>query len=800
MAVLTLGLGIGATVTVFSVGEAVLLRPLPYPDAHELVDISHWTVEGEELVVSRLEVPDLRQLTDVFQSVGARYNHVTDLTFETGEGPPGHALALRVSYNYLSILGVRPFLGRTFLLEDAIPAGEAEEAEEEAAPRGPAVVLTYGFWQRALGGDPNISEVTFRVFGYPYRILGVLPQDFRILHEQRLRWVRGSNVEVFIVWPEQYFTYPGPRTREVLPLARLKPGVSPQQAQAATGALSARLRAEVPRYERSRLQYRVRTLREKITAGSRPILLVLTGGVLFLMLLVCANLASLMLVRGRVRTKEDAVRATVGCDLPWLMGHRFVESILLVFGGGLIGIGFSLAAIQVFEVMAPRTVPLLDQVGMNLEVLLAGLGAALVLVLLFGLIPALQIGRLNLVSILNSDGRGASGSGRQKLMNTLVVSEVALSMVLLTGAAIMSRTLVRMTEEDFGFDAERVLTFDLSIYAEDFRTQEGRAAVYAELDERLETLPGVEAVARTYMPPLAGQTWSAVYGWDPESVERGTERADLNVSTNDYFKVLGTRLVAGRFFTEAENTDSTEFIIVDEKLASIAWPNEDPIGKRLNWRLEGQGVVVGVVEHMFMRDFGIESAEAIHQPEGTIGLGLARTFVVRSGTPPETLVPQIRQVLRSIHPTFVPYNVTKLSDRVDLSMAPTRFVVFLMGSFAAIAFVVAVTGLFGVISYAVQTRTAELGVRMALGAEKRKIKAMVLWQGALLTAIGIVVGIIGVLLLGSFMESMVFGVSPTDPVIFLATAAVLAAVSVLACYAPARRACRLDPAQVLRTD
>ena len=800
LAVLTLGLGIGATVTVFSVAEAVLLRPLPYPDAHELVDISHWTVEGEELVVSRLEVPDLRQLTDVFEDVGARYAHVTDLTYETGDGPPAHTLALRVSYNYLSILGVAPFLGRTFMLEDAIPTEEAEEGEEEAEPRGPAVIITYGLWQRALGGDPNIAERTLRISGYPYRILGVLPRDFQLLHELRLRWIRATNVEVFVVWPEQYFTYPGPRTREVLPLARLRPGVTPEQAQAATRGLSDRLRTEVPRYERERLQFRVQTLRNKITAGSRPILLVLTGGVLFLMLLVCANLASLMLVRGRVRSREDAVRGAVGCGRARLMGHRFAESILLVFGGGVVGIGLAMAAIRVFEVLAPRTVPLLDQVRMDPQVLLAGLGAAFVLVLLFGLIPAFQVGRLNLVGVLNSDTRGASGSGRQKLMNGLVVSELALSMVLLTGSAIMSRTLLRMTEADFGFDADQVLTFDLSIYADEFRTREARAAVYAELDERLEAIPGVEVVARTYMAPLTGQTWSAVYGWDPESVERGTERADLNVSTSDYFEALGTRLLAGRFFTEAENTDSTESIIVDEKLAKTAWPDEDPIGKRLNWRLTGEGVVVGVVEHMLMRDFGIESDEIIHQSEGTIGLGLARTFVVRSGIPSETLVPQIRQVLSSIHPTFVPYNVTRLSDRVKLSMAPTRIVVFLMGSFAVIAFLVAVTGLFAVISYAVRTRTAELGIRMALGAEKGQIMTMVLRQGALLSMAGILAGVAGAIVLAGFMQSMVFGVSPTDPASLVGTAVVLSAVSILACCAPARWACRVDPVVSLRAE
>jgi len=806
LAVLTLCLGIGATVTVFSVAEAVLLRPLPYPDAHQLVDLSHGTVGNQRLSMPRQDVVDLRQQTDVFEAVGARSIGVTDVAFETGNGPPEHATALMVSYNYLSILGIEPFLGRNFVLEDAVTGSETEEAatqaeEDQVAPQGPAVVITHGLWQRAFGGDPDISELTFRIAGDPTRIVGVLPPHFQLLHERRHRWLRGTSVDFFAVWDEEFFTYPGSRGRNVLPLARTRQGVSHEGAQAAMDVLAARFRAEYPQHENEELRIMVFPLREDLTAGSRPILQVLAGGVLFLMLLVCANLANLMLVRGRLRSREDAVRATVGCGQPRLMGHRLAESFLLVLGGGVIGVGIAWVAIRLFEVLAPQTVPLLDQVGINGPVLLAGLGTALLLVLLFGLIPAFQVRRLNLVGILNADTRGASGRGRQRLMNTLVVSELALSLVLLTGATVMVRTLLEMTRANFGFEGDQVLTFDLFVYAEEFRSLEGYAILYRELEEGLEALPGVEEVARTTMAPLSGTVWNGIYGWDEESLERGTERSDITVCTHDYFEAMGTRLLAGRFFTEAEMTDSSESLIVDAKLAGLAWPNEDPIGKRLTFRNGTlQGVVVGVVDHMLMRDFGLEGFAAVHLPEGRYYRGRAGTFVVRSAVPPETLTPSIRRVLSSVHPTLVPYKVRRLSDRVRVSMAPTRFVLFLMGSFAAIAVVVAVTGLFGVIVYAVQTRSAELGIRMAMGAEKGRIMSMVLREGALLTAIGIGAGIIGALLLGRFMESMVFGVSPNDPLAMVVTALALAAVSILACCAPARWACRLDPAQVLRTE
>jgi predicted permease len=799
--VTTLGLGIGATVTVFSVAEAVLLRPLPYPDGDQLVDISHATVAHEQITVDRRHIPGLREQIDIFEDVGARSSSVTDLTFQVGDSPLAHAKVMWVSYNYLSVLGVEPFLGRDFLLEDALPTSEPGEDEEEDPPPTPSIILTYGLWQRAMGGDPNFAERTFRIAGNRVNVVGVLPRGFQLLHERRYRWVQGSSVDLFGVISEEYFTYPGRPSRTTLPLARMRPGVTPEQAEAALVGLAARFREQDAEYEQAELRLRVRPLRVEITRGSRPILLVLTGGVLFLMLLVCANLANLMLVRGRIRSREDAIRATVGCGRLRLARHRFAESILLVLGGGAVGVVVAWVGIHLVELMAPRTIPLVDQVGMNAQVVLAGLGVALVLVLLFGLIPAFQVGRLNLVRTLNSDARGASGRGRQRLMNTLVVTELAFSLILIAGAGVMVRTLIGLAEADFGFDGDQVLTFDMMAFAEEFRSREAMAALYAELDEKLEALPGVVGVARTSMAPLSGRIWNERYGWDEESLERGTDMADITISTDDYFEVMGTQLLAGRFFTHGEATDSSESILVDEDVAETAWPGEDPIGRRLMLENGIEGVVVGVVERMLMRDFGLElDLDAVHLPVGDFWAPAAGTFVVRTGARLETLVPSIRQVLLSVHPTLVPYNVQMLGDRVSVSMAPTRFTIFLMGSFAAIALLVAVTGLFGVIAYAVQTRTAEFGTRMALGAEQARVMSMVLRQGALLTGLGILTGIVGALFLARFIESVVFGVSPTDPIGLLVTALALGAVSILACYTPARWACRLDPAQVLRTE
>lgn len=800
LAILTLGLAIGATVAVFSVVEAALLRPLPFPEPDQLVELSQRTINSQRMSVPRVDIPDLRQETGVFQEVGARGLAVADVTFEAGGETPGYAALLQVSHNYLSLLGVQPILGRTFTLEDALPA--QAPVGEEAPSQAPALVLSYGFWQRALGGDPEATERSFSINGTSCIIVGVLPQELSVRNERRHRWVSGTEADVFMVWPEEYFTYPGTRTaRGLLPTGRLQPSITYDEAAAALDVLSARLRTEHPEYAEEAMHYQFASMREELTTDLRPILFALGGGVLFLLVLVSANLANLMLVRGWTRTGEDAVRSALGASRPRLALQRTMESFLLALGGSAVGLALAWAAIRVLGSIAPANIPVLHQVGVNERVVLLGLALAILLVVLFGLIPATQVRRIELGRVLNAEGRGSGGRGRRHLMNLMVVSELVLSVVLLSGASVMVRSLLAMTRAEYGFEAERALTFDLSPYAVEFRTPAGRAALYRDLEERLEAIPGVDVVGRSSMVPFSGRIWNSTYAPDRERSGTSGETADNIVVTDDYFQAMGTRLLAGRFFTPAEMTDSTESIIVDTKLAGIAWPGGDPVGKRLFY-MDGEyeGVVVGVVEHMLMRDFGTESREAIFMPEGRLRPGAASSFALRTAMPPESLVPEIRQVLQGIHPTLVPYKVQKLSDRVDLSMAPTRFVVIAMSAFAAIAILVAMMGLFGVISYAVRTRTMELGIRMALGAEQQDIVSLVLRHGGLLSLAGIGGGVIGALGLGRFMESMVFGVSPTDPAVLLGTALIVGLVSILACWAPAQWACRVDPARALRPE
>jgi putative ABC transport system permease protein len=479
--------------------------------------------------------------------------------------------------------------------------------------------------------------------------------------------------------------------------------------------------------------------------------------------------------------------------------QKLSESLLLVFFGGAVGTGLAWATIRLLGAIAPANVPALQQVELNVGATLVALSLAIGLAVLFGLIPVAQVRHLDLTRILSAEGKGSAGKGRRKLMNALVVSELVLSVILLSGAAVMVRSLSAMTRAAHGFEGERALTFDMSPFAEEFRSREARVALYSEVEERLSALPGVEAVGRSSMVPFSGRVWNGTYAPNRESIGESGEWADHIVVTDDYFRATGTRVLAGRSFTPAEMQDSTESIIVDEKLAAIAWPEDDPLGKRLifgggSW----EGVVVGVVEHMLMKDLGaLQIREGIFMPAQGRQALRAASFALRTALPSESLTPSIRQALQAIHPTLVPYKVQKLSDRVDISLAPTRFVVIAMSTFAAIAVIVAMVGLFGVISYAVRTRTMELGIRMALGAERGDIMALVLRQGAFLSAAGILGGIIGSVILARFMRSFVLGVSPRDSAVLIITALTVGLISILACWAPARWACRVDPVRSL---
>ena len=799
LAVVTIALGIGATTAIVSVVEAVVLRPLPYPDPDRLVDISHLTKEGARLLGTWHDVVDLRLESEPFEDVAARAVQPFEQVVTAGAGSePFEVTTLIVTYNYFSVLGVEPAMGRTFTVEDANFAA-ASDGERAQAPL-PAVVISHGLWQRVLGGDPDVSRRPIHLFGGPVQVVGVLPPDFRLLHERRYRDVEGMEVDLFQPLAEGFLARGRPEGRQgrgVLLIGRLREGITYERAQASLDALAARYRAEVPFYGEGELRLPLHPIHDDLKEGTEEIVLVLAGGVLFLMLLVCANVANLMLVRGRMRAGEDAVRSALGGGALRLGSQRLVESAILGVVGGVLGISIGWGAIRAVEALGPRNLPLLDQVEMNAAVLAGALGATLASVVFFGLVSALQVVRRDPAAVLRMDsGRGRVG-GQRTMLQLLVVSELALSMVLLSGALTMVRSMAALTSADLGYDAEGLLAFDIAPIGGVGLDPESRRLAIRELEARFERVPGVVSVGRTSMPPLSGRVFSRNFGWTEEVLQRLTERAEIVIVSPGYFRAMRTGLLAGRFFDASDIGAGSPSIIVDEAIARRAWPGEDPIGKYLHVESELGGTIVGVVQSMLLRDYRTENiaSGAIHYVEaepGQIG-----TFVLRGSGEAATVAGLVRETVRSYDPDIRAYRIQDLSARVRMARAPTRFVLLVMVSLAVIALVVAVGGLFGVISYGVRTRTAEFGLRLALGAEAQTIAGMVLRQALAVTLLGVLLGLGGTLLSARILASVAYEVSPTDPLLLAATSVILAAASVIACYAPARWAGARDPVRAL---
>lgn len=812
-AVLTLALGIGASTAVFSVTEAVLIRPLPYPEPDRLVDISHRTKGTNRLSVHRLDVVELGEERSLFESVGGRGMIPDDQSFHVRNGETVHASFLRVTHNYFDVLGVGAALGRTFTRDDAYIRPGPED--EEGNPRFPGVVITHGFWQRAFGGEKDLSRLTLLAGEISLDVLGVLPVDFELLHEQRHRWVKGTSTEVFAPFYEPSFTEAaergGPGNRGIRALGRLRHGVTYEEAQAAMDVMAARLRAEHPAHENEELRVLVYPLHQDITAWARGAVHVLGGGVLFLMLLVCANIANLQFVRGRIRSGEYAIQAAMGCGRMRLFGQRFWESLALALVGGGIGLALAWGIIRTVGAMAPPNVPLLNHVEMNPTVLIFGFGAALLSMALAGFLPAFHTCRLDPAAILSREGRGTGSEGRRRVMSALVVSGLALSMVLLSGATVMVRSLVSLNRTELGFEPEGIVTFQLDVPRGLEEDRAADMALYRRLEEELAAIPGVEAVARTNGAPLGEDLGNTNYGWSREVLEQQIERGEIIISTPGYLEAMGARLLTGRLFTEEDQYSigrlfteedqhsSTLPVIVDRVLAETAWPGEDPIGRPVFfWRNATEGTVIGVIEPMLQRDFGMTAFEAIHLATPVDYPRMASTWMLRARSGTTGLEASVRRAVRAVDGSLDPWKFRDLGERVSQSKAPFRFIFVLMGVFATVAVVVAVVGLFGVIAYTVRARVGELGIRIALGAEGRNVLGMVLRQAAGLTVVGVAVGAGVALAMGRFMESIVFEVSPTDSGTLLVTALLLAVVSILACAAPARWASRVDPAVALR--
>lgn len=799
VAVLTLALGIGANSAVFSVINAVLLRPLPYEEPDRLALI--WTNFGPNLPqnwVSGPEFREIQELSSSFTEVGIVVPFSSSIT---GAGEPEQVGSAGVSGNFFDVLRVDAALGRTFT------------ADDDRAGAEPAVMLGHGYWRRRFGGDPTVIGRGLTVDGRTYTIVGVLPSDFAILHPDAQF---PSSVDVWAPLVPMFGAMFGVEDYREMPrsshgfraFARLEPGVNLAQAQADLDAVARRMQELSPDYyDFEGWGLRAVSLHADLVEDVKPALLVLLGAVAFVLLIACVNVANLMLARGAAREREVAVRAALGAGRGRLVRQLLTESISLSVIGGAAGLLTAFVLIGLLTAVLPADLPRAGEIGIDVGVLAFTLAVAILTGLLFGLAPAAGAGRQQLVDSLKEGGRGhTAGLRGRRLRGVLVVSEVALALVLLVGAGLMLRSFARLHESDPGYDPDGVLTMRVPLPTSVAGQTDHVLEFYDRLVRRVEALPGVTSAGVISQLPLSGQSMSGTTRVEESRAQPQDQwaiEADRRATSPGYFEAMGYRLRRGRFFADADNRDGRLVAIVDETFARRFWPDEDPIGKRISIGSDADGrvwrEVVGVIahpKHYALSSLGREQAYFPHWQFPFSRMYLA----VETETDPLSLAPAVRREVWSIDPDQPVAEVRTMAQRVDAAMSGARFNLVLLAGFAGLAVVMAAVGIYGVISYTVTQRGHEIGVRIALGADRGRVVALVLRQGMLQALAGVLLGGGAALLLTRLMSGLLYEVEATDPLTYLGVAGLLTCVAGLAALVPAVRASRYQPVEVLRDE
>jgi putative ABC transport system permease protein len=767
---LTLALGIGATTAIFSVVNGVMLRPLPYPNTDRLVRIFESDLQHgrPEFSASQPNFIDFRSRNHTFERMVATGGTTMLLTTPDGVEP---LVARRVTSDFLPALGIAPFIGRNFLPEEDRPGGNTRVA-----------VVTHGFWQRRLGSDARIAERTLTINGVSYAVIGVLPQSFS--------WV----TDLDLIAP----LAPDPRQNrgdhQILVFGLMKPGISLKQADADLRAVAAQLSTEYPE-SNGGWSVLLRSFYDwLVPISTRQTLIVLLGAVLFVLLVAAGNVANLMLARAAGRQKELSIRVALGASRRRLLSQLVVEALMLALIGGVAGCGIAVGATAALQVMAPGVVERIEEVTVDGRVLAFALAVSLATGLLFGLAPALQASRPNANDSLKDAGRtGSGGVGRQRLRDTLVVLEVALSVALLIGAGLLVRSMWTLQRVNPGFDPSNLLTMQTSVIG----SGEAAQTFYRDALAKIGSLPGVSSVAAASMTPIAGGSTSIqiVVEGRPVDADGIVPSADWRVISAGYFKTLGVSL-RGRDFNES---DAGSVAIISEEMARRYWPGQDPIGRQFFWfSTNGPRLtVVGVAGDVRNRSLETAPAPVIYRP--TSALRVASLFlIIRTSTEPASQTAAVRNAIRSVNPNVPITNVRTAEQILAASVGPRRFTLVLLESFAAVALLLACVGLFGVMSYLVSQRTHDIGVRLALGALPRDIFQHVVGRGMALAGGGAVLGLGAAFWLSRSLEGLLFQVRPTDLLTFATVVIVLLAVALIACAVPARRATRVDPVIALR--
>lgn len=791
VAVLTLALGIGANTAIFSVVNAVLLKPLSYPEPDQLVQLrADWSGSPSSEIGSTTFIEVKAQSQSLARIAAYAGGEMT----LTGVGSAERVAAGAVTADFFPLLGVQPALGRNF-------------TREEDTPNGPkAAILGHGLWQSRFGGDADVLRRTITLNEQSYTVVGILPARFKYPEQFEL-WTPlalGETGGTFMTYGEGMWLLKA--------IARLKPGATLQQAQTELRTIAQRVQPTGPTATRGGegegegegdAVLTLIGLHEQVVGDVKGALLVLLGAVALVLLIACANVANLLLARAAARQREMAVRAALGARRLRIARQLLTESVLLSLAGGGLGLLMAFWGVRALGQWSGANLPSMHGIGIDAWVLAFTLGVSLITGLAFGLAPAVQAWRTDVTAALKEEGRGDTGGHRNRLRHLLVVSEVALALVLLIGAGLLIKSFSRLTEVNPGFRTDDVLTFQVTLT--EGKSSAQKISFIEQIVERLKALPGVQAVAATDSLPLTDFSRISVAeieGRPPidfRTAKPGEVRAVSRPTvTLDYFNAMGIPVRKGRAFTSQDARPVAEVVIVNEAFEKHHFPGESAVGKRI--RLGGPWLtVVGVVNDVRQKGLAGDVTLEVYSPE-LEDMGGEMSFVIRVDGEPDGLISAVRGVVAEVEPHQPLHNVMTMEQRLANTTTSRRLNTALLGSFAGVALLLAAVGIYGVMSYAVTQRRREIGVRMALGAQQSDVLGLIIQGGLRLALAGVVIGLIGAFALTRYLSSLLYSVKATDPVTFLGVAVGLTGVALLACWLPARRAARTDPMVALRTE
>ncbi len=776
VAILTLALGIGANTAIFSVVNAVLLRPLPFKNPSRLV----WSWGNcplcDRAAVSPADFLDYRAQNHSFDHYGAMA--VGDSLFNlTGNEVPFQIKGALVTAGFFETLGIQPRYGRVF-----------NESDEKAKDPG-VVVLSHHLWQDRFGADPQVIGKSISLDGKSRTVVGVLATDIPLLSEADL-W-----------FPAPYLNQgmQSRRSHFLRPIGLLKPGVTMSQAQAELGAIAARLSTQFPETNAG-FGVKLEPLQNVLIGNVRPAFMVLIGSVALVLLIACANIASLLFARNTARRREIAIRTALGAGRSRLLCQLLTESLVLALAGGVAGIFLSNAGVELLKQLGPQSLPRLDEVNVSGTVLAFTLVTAIFTGILFGLGPALKASRRDLTQSLKEGGSSGDSRSKHRAHNALVVAEVALSVVVLIASGLLLNSFWRLMRVHLGFDPANVLTTEISLSSPRYDDPQRRESFFHDLQDRLQSSPAVKSAGFVSELPLSGEADDTFFtiAEHPPANPNDNHDADVRIIDGDYFGAMRISLLAGRAFERQDSSESRKVVMVNEPFVKKFFPNENPIGKHLKM-FEGKPEfvtreIVGIVGGN--KHFALQ--ESLRPEMFTPGAFMRMNIVVRSVGDPAILTSVVRHAIHSIDPDEATSTFRTMDDVVTSSAAGDRFNTLLLGAFAAIALLLTAAGIFGVLSYLVTQRTREIGLRMALGAQPGDVLRVIVGYGLRLVLLGLCIGVAVALLVTRWMSSVLFDVKPTDPLTFAIVAVVLGTVAFLASYVPARRAMRVDPMVALR--